>query len=116
MSTASLRAARTRLGASRVLRWSGFAGLAIDQEIYPEVGGVTTASWEWDYAGNSHSEAEVRAKVRQRGRQLMRSMVQGFPITYAVGGRQYLAVPVGAPQGALTRGVNAMFVFAIPQP
>jgi len=60
-------------------RLLGFAGLAIDQEIYPEVGGVTTASWEWDYAGNSHSEAEVRAKVRQRGRQLMRSMVQGFP-------------------------------------
>jgi alcohol dehydrogenase (cytochrome c) len=43
------------------------------------------------------------------------SMVQGFPITYAVRGRQYLAVPVGATQSAIPRGVNAMFVFAIPE-
>jgi hypothetical protein len=57
----------------------GFAGLAIDQELYPQVGGATTASWDWDYSGNTHSEAQVRAKVRQRGRQLMRAMVKGFP-------------------------------------
>ena len=44
------------------------------------------------------------------------SMVQGFPITYAAGGRQFLAVPTGTTQGANPRGVNAMFVFAIPQP
>jgi hypothetical protein len=57
----------------------GFAGLAIDQELYPQVGGATIATWDWDYSGNSHSEAKVRAKVRQRGRQLMRAMVRGFP-------------------------------------
>jgi hypothetical protein len=57
----------------------GFAGLAVDQELYPQVGGATSASWDWGYRGNSHSEAKVRAKVRQRGRQLMRAMVRGFP-------------------------------------
>ena len=35
--------------------------------------------------------------------------VQGFPITYAVGGRQYLAAPVG---GGRT---NAIYVFALPE-
>ncbi len=33
---------------------------------------------------------------------------QGFPITYAVGGRQYLAVPVGGDRS------NAIYVFALP--
>ena len=35
--------------------------------------------------------------------------VQGFPITYAVGGRQYLAVPVGGGRS------NAIYVFALPE-
>ena len=34
---------------------------------------------------------------------------QGFPITYAVGGRQYLAVPVGGDR------TNAIYVFALPE-
>ena len=33
---------------------------------------------------------------------------QGFPITYAVGARQYLAVPVGGDRS------NAIYVFALP--
>ena len=33
---------------------------------------------------------------------------QGFPITYAAGGRQYLAVPVGGDRS------NALYVFALP--
>ena len=36
--------------------------------------------------------------------------VQGFPITYAVGGRQYVAVPVGGDRS------NAVYVFALPEP
>ena len=36
--------------------------------------------------------------------------VQGFPITYAVGGRQYVAVPVGGNRS------NAVYVFALPEP
>jgi alcohol dehydrogenase (cytochrome c) len=35
--------------------------------------------------------------------------VQGFPITYAVDGRQYLAVPVGGNRS------NALYVFALPE-
>ena len=35
--------------------------------------------------------------------------VQGFPITYAVEGRQYLAAPVGGNRS------NAIYVFALPQ-
>ena len=36
--------------------------------------------------------------------------VQGFPITYAVGERQYFAVPVGGNRS------NAVYVFALPEP
>ena len=39
--------------------------------------------------------------------------VQGFPITYAVGGRQFLAAPVGG--GRQPGAPNAMFVFALPE-
>ena len=34
--------------------------------------------------------------------------VEGFPITYAVDGRQYVAVPVGGNRS------NAIYVFALP--
>jgi alcohol dehydrogenase (cytochrome c) len=40
------------------------------------------------------------------------SSVLGSPMTYAVGGRQFLAIPVGG--GQPTRQLNAMFVFALP--
>jgi alcohol dehydrogenase (cytochrome c) len=54
--------------------------------------------------------------------------VQGFPITYAVNGRQYLAVPVGTgggqwvttipgellPEKRIAPVANALFVFALP--
>src|SRR5437764_12727044 len=56
-----------------------FTGLAIDQELYPQAGGVGTASWLVHYPGSTASEAAVRAKVRQRGRELMQSMLSGFP-------------------------------------
>ena len=35
--------------------------------------------------------------------------VQGFPITYAAGGRQFLAAPVGGDRS------NAIYVFALPR-
>lgn len=57
----------------------GFTGLALDQELYPQRGGTQTATWEWRYRGGRHGEAAVRAKVAQRGRQLMESMVRGYP-------------------------------------
>ncbi len=39
--------------------------------------------------------------------------VQGFPITYAVDDRQYLAIPVGG--GRMPGAPNAMYVFALPE-
>jgi alcohol dehydrogenase (cytochrome c) len=38
--------------------------------------------------------------------------VRGFPITYAVRGKQYVAIPVGV-SGAI--GGNTMFVFTLPE-
>ncbi len=40
------------------------------------------------------------------------SPVQGFPITYAVRGKQYLAAPVGG--GRAPGAPNAIYVFAVP--
>jgi hypothetical protein len=65
--------------AAAAARQLGFAGLAIDQELYPQRGGVTTATWDWDYPGNSHSEPQVRAKATQRGRELMAALTRSFP-------------------------------------
>ena len=41
------------------------------------------------------------------------AIVQGFPVTYAVSGRQYLAVPTERREGAAP-SVNAIYVFALP--
>jgi hypothetical protein len=60
-------------------RQLGFAGLAFDQELYPQRSGVRTATWRWDYPGNTHTEAEVRAKATRRGEQLMSAILDGFP-------------------------------------
>jgi Carboxypeptidase regulatory-like domain len=57
----------------------GFTGLAIDQELYPQQGEGTTATWSWRYPGNRRSEAAVRSKVKERGRQLMERMVDAYP-------------------------------------
>jgi hypothetical protein len=63
-------------GAARLL---GFAGLAFDQELYAQRGGVRSATWDWNFPGNSHSEREVRAQARQRGRELMGALTTSFP-------------------------------------
>jgi Carboxypeptidase regulatory-like domain len=60
-------------------RWMGFAGLAIDQELYPQKDGAQTASWSVSYRGNTHPEAQVRSTVKERGRELMKAMVAGYP-------------------------------------
>jgi hypothetical protein len=57
----------------------GFAGLAFDQELYPQSGGAATASWDWNYPGNQRSQQQVRAKAKQRGEQLMTRIVSAFP-------------------------------------
>jgi hypothetical protein len=54
----------------------GFAGLALDQELYAN---NDTATWDWHFPGNTESQRSVREKVRQRGAQLMTAMLRGFP-------------------------------------
>jgi alcohol dehydrogenase (cytochrome c) len=58
----------------------------------------------------------------------MPTLVQGFPITYAVNGKQYIAVPVGTgggswassivtdtiPEARIPAATNSIFVFALP--
>jgi carboxypeptidase family protein len=57
----------------------GFAGVALDQELYPGSRGARTASWDWDYPSNERPETKVRAQVERRGRQLMTAMLAGYP-------------------------------------
>ena len=57
----------------------GFDGVALDEELYPQIGGVQTATWAWDYPDNTHSEAQVRAEAVQRGSQMMGALVNAFP-------------------------------------
>lgn len=56
-----------------------FKGIAFDQELYPQEGNVESASWDWNYPGNTHTESEVRAEATQRGRQLMHAILGAFP-------------------------------------
>jgi hypothetical protein len=85
-------------GAAKAL---GFAGLAFDQELYPQTGNVESASWDWDYPGNTHTESEVRAEATQRGQQLMSTIVGAFP------GAELVAYDVEFPDTweALVQGV-----------
>jgi hypothetical protein len=56
----------------------GFAGLAFNQELTRQRNGYG-ATWNWDYQNNTHSEAEVRAKAAQRGREVMSVLTRSFP-------------------------------------
>ena len=47
------------------------AGISFDQELY-DLSGNGTATWNWDYTGNTHTEGQVGAEVRLRGQQVMR--------------------------------------------
>jgi bacillolysin len=54
----------------------GMAGVGIDAEMY----GGTPATWEWDYPGyGGYTQAQIRAKARQRGREFMQAILQGYP-------------------------------------
>lgn len=57
----------------------GFAGLAFDQELYPQADRVQKASWSVGYVGNSRPENEVRNKIKQRGREIMSTILEVFP-------------------------------------
>jgi hypothetical protein len=57
----------------------GFFGIGFDQELYAQQGNVSTATWSWDYPGNTHSEAVVRLAAQRRGAELMAAIVSSFP-------------------------------------
>jgi hypothetical protein len=75
-SNGLLPAVQDFAGAARQM---GFDGVTFDQELYPQAGDTSTASWVWNYPGNERSQEEVRAQVKRRGAQLMESILQGFP-------------------------------------
>jgi hypothetical protein len=62
-------------GAAKLL---GFAGVAFDEELYPGKGGAK-GTWDWNYTGNTHTEAAVRAQAKARGVQLMTALVGAYP-------------------------------------
>jgi hypothetical protein len=56
----------------------GFDGLAFDGEPYTCTGGIRP-TWAWSYKGNTASQSATRAKVEERGAQVMTAVVEGFP-------------------------------------
>ena len=63
-------------GAAHLL---GFDGIAMDGELYGQEGDVYTATWAWNYPGNTHTEQETRDEATLRGQQLMGAIFQAFP-------------------------------------
>ena len=63
-------------GAAHLL---GFDGIAMDGELYAEQGDVYTATWAWNYPGDTHTEQETRNEATLRGQQLMGAILQAFP-------------------------------------
>lgn len=57
----------------------GFAGIALDQELYDVDNIGREGTWNWNYPGNTHTQAEVRSETRQRGNQIMKALLAGFP-------------------------------------
>ena len=88
-------------------------------------GGGLVVVGDWDRYLYVHDATNGKILFQTR----LSTSVQGFPITYAVGGRQYLAVPVGTggggwsttipaeltPEKKIAQGANAIFVFALPE-
>ena len=64
---------------SAAARLLGFAGVALDQELYPQTGNQYTASWNWDYPGNTHTRSQVSQQARLRGAQFMAALLEGYP-------------------------------------
>ena len=93
-------------------RQLGFAGISFDQELY-DLNGTGTATWNWDYPGNTHTEGQVRAEVRLRGQQVMRALVTGFPNIKITGLRHALSRHVGRPRiGLCQRNVRRLRKFS----
>ena len=57
--------------------WQGFDGIASDWEVF----GNNNDAWHWDRwsTTDTHTEAQVRAKVFERGAQMMTAILSGMP-------------------------------------
>jgi alcohol dehydrogenase (cytochrome c) len=87
-------------------------------------GGGLVVVGDWDRNLYIHDVASGKILFQTR----MPTSVQGFPITYAVRGKQYLAIPVGTggaswstllpqeltPEKKMGPNTNSIFVFALP--
>ena len=89
-------------------------------------GGGLVVTGDWDRYLYVHDVASGKILFQTR----LPTSLQGFPITYAVRGRQYLAIPVGTggatswnsnvpadltPEKKINYSANAIFVFALPE-
>jgi alcohol dehydrogenase (cytochrome c) len=88
-------------------------------------GGGLVVVGDWDRYVYVHDAVTGQILFQTR----LPTSVQGFPITYAVNGKQYLAIPSGTgggqwgttipaeliPEKKIAPGGNAMFVFALPE-
>ena len=88
-------------------------------------GGGLVVVGDWDRYLYVHDASSGKVLFQTR----LPTSVQGFPISYAVNGRQYLAVPVGTGGGDWVTTIpahttpetktpplgNAIFVFALPK-
>jgi PQQ-dependent dehydrogenase (methanol/ethanol family) len=88
-------------------------------------GGGLVVVGDWDRYVYVHDALTGQILFQTR----LPTSVQGFPITYAVNGKQYLAIPAGTgggqwgttipaeliPEKKIAPGSNAMFVFALPE-
>ena len=87
-------------------------------------GGGLAIAGDWDRNLYIHDVASGKLLYKTR----LSTAIQGFPITYAVRGKQYIAIPVGTGPGPqifeiptflmagkpLPPAGNALFVFALP--
>ena len=104
--------------------WRQQTRTPINSAALTTAGGLAIAG-DWDryiYAFDV-SDGEILWQTR------LPTSVQGFPITYATAGRQYIAVPIGTGSGSWAdllpadlmpdmrrpSGGNAVFVFALPE-
>ena len=73
----------TRAGRAQPRRWAASPGpracSASGESRSTRSSTAGQARWTWNYPGNTHTEAEVRAKAKQRGRQAMTAILDGFP-------------------------------------
>ena len=104
--------------------WRHRTRTPINSAALTTAGGIVVAG-DWDRHLYVHDATNGEILWQTR----LPTSIQGFPISYAVDGRQYLAVPVGAggaswgtllpseltPEKRIPRAGNGVFVFALPE-